>query len=181
MRSVKTPRLGIRLLTVFVCTFGLVAWAPPAHGDDVGPVDCPWEGEAGRMCSCWREAGIVKMVCSQPMTGRTGSTTGTPSTTETSKRKTVNQRSASVSRPEVVLPTFEEPREVLNPEERRAMLVHRQRSLDEHLLKVQRARFLAKARGETPEEIEKLEETFAKLQEGRHQNLTELEAFDTSK
>lgn len=175
MRSVNPPRLGIRLLTVFVCTLGLVAWAPPAHGDDVGPVDCPWEGAVGRMCSCWREAGIVKMVCSQPMTG------STESKTEKSRTEPVSRRSASVSRPEIVLPVFEEPHEVLTPEERRAMLVHRQRSLDEHLLKVQRARFLAKARGETPEEIEKLEETFAKLQEGRHQNLTELEAFDTSK
>jgi hypothetical protein len=61
------------------------------------------------------------------------------------------------------------------------MLVHRQRSLDEHLLKVQRARFLAKARGEATEEIDKLDEAFAKLQEGRHQNLTELQAFGPSK
>ena len=174
MRSAKTPRLGIRLLTVFVCTLGLVAWAPPAHGDDVGPVDCPWEGAAGRMCSCWREAGIVKMVCSQPMTG------STESKTEKSRTETVSQRSASVSRPGVVLPALEKLDETLTPEERRAMLVHRQRSLDEHLLKVQRARFLAKARGETSEEIERLDETFAELQEGRHHNLTELGVFDTS-
>jgi len=114
------------------------------------------------------------MVCSQPMTGGTGGAT------ETSKQERVNKRNASVSRPEIALPVFENPPEALTPEERRAMLVHRQRSLDEHLLKVQRARFLAKARGEASEEIEKLDETFSKLQEGRHQNLTELGAFETS-
>jgi hypothetical protein len=59
---------------------------------------------------------------------------------------------------------------------KRAWLEKRQRSLDRRVLEVQRARFIARARGESEAEIEQLNDSFGALQGRRRQNLHELGA-----
>jgi hypothetical protein len=77
--------------------------------------------------------------------------------------------------PHVELPP---PDAALSEDEKRAYLQKRQEALDNDLLAAQRARFVAKARGESADGLERLERTFADLKARRQANLTQLRALD---
>jgi hypothetical protein len=76
--------------------------------------------------------------------------------------------------PRVDLPP---PDATLSDDEKRAYLRNRQEKLDSDLLAAQRARFVAEARGESAEELQRLDRSFADLNARRRANLTDLRAL----
>jgi hypothetical protein len=76
--------------------------------------------------------------------------------------------------PRVELPP---PDATLSDDEKRAYLQKRQEALDDDLLAAQRARFVAKARGESAQELERLDRGFADLNARRRANLADLRAL----
>jgi hypothetical protein len=174
MGSVRQLVLRICVLTASVCMLlGLHPWAPLAHADGF-ITGCPGEGDANAGCVCWSDDGVLKMACTPPAveardSGRESSRDGELSTTSTSASPPTQAVSS--------LPAADDAPKWMTDEERRSYFEQRQRSLDRHLLEVQRARFIARERNENPKEVEQLDEAFENLQGKRRQNLTQLHAF----
>ena len=176
MGLARVLTLAMALLVASVCTLGLHPRGPLARADDF-TTGCPAEGNASAGCVCWSDGGVLKMMCNQPAaegrdTGRESSRDGEGSTTGTSAS---GPHQAVTS-----LPAGEEPPKWMNAEERRAYFEQRQQSLDHSLLEVQRARFIARARNESPEQLNELDKAFKELKGSRQRNLDQLQAFGPS-
>lgn len=155
------------------CVLGLtaVAWMPAAAQGGQEAVDCP--GGTQKDCVCWREHGVLGMACPQAGAasekGRRGHE-DRPARIADGERRTEGD------------PTGAESDDVLGAttdDERRAALLRRQERLNERLLEVQRARFLARMRPEhDAAEVERLEHAFGGVQDERRSNLRQLQALE---
>jgi hypothetical protein len=115
------------------------------------PTSCPAGRDAS--CICWTENGIANISCTASM----------------KKAHATTQATRAVAD----LPGLD-PR--LTDGERRTYLQKRQDKIDRELLAAQRARFVARASGQSDEQIGTLNRTFTELQQQRHVNLTQLRA-----
>jgi hypothetical protein len=156
------------------CVLGLtaVAWMPAAAQGGQEAVDCP--GGTQKDCVCWRENGALGMACPQ-----------SDAATEKGRPRHENRpaRVADGERGPAGDPAGAEDDDVLGAatdDERRAALLRRQERINERLLEVQRARFLARMRPERDAaEVKRLEQAFDGVQEQRRSNLRQLQAFET--
>ena len=159
-----------RVLFGFALVLTALAWLPAAAHGAQQAVDCP----AGTQqdCVCWRENGVLGMACSQLGVATESGRRGDESQTARGAKRE-NRMQGSPATPE-----DDELRGAVTDDERRAALERRQERLNENLLKVQRARFLAQGQPEPDKaEVERLEKDFASVQEQRRANFRQLEAL----
>lgn len=149
----------VRLPAVLACTLTLQVWMMGPTIATASDTKCP------DLCSCWTEAGITKMACRTEKKD-------TPDTANRAGTRTQSPATATATSP-----TEDADDRWLTEDERRAKLEARQRELDQQLLEVQRSRFEARARHESAEEIERLEDSFADIQSERRSNLVRLKAL----
>lgn len=154
-----------------ICATGLVVLAasPVRAGERAGAC----RGGPDASCICWTEDGVTKMSCPpDPVHAEVAGPSG-------------NRRVAPLA-VDAPVPTGKPRVERLPPDatlsdvERRAYLQKRQETLDNDLLAAQRARFVAKARGESAAKLERLDRTFTDLNALRRANLTELRVLDVA-
>ena len=158
-----------RVLFRCALALGALAWLPGAAHGAQEAVDCP--AGTQRDCVCWRENGVLGMACSQLGVATENGRRRDESGTRGAKRKDRMQGGPAT-------PEDDELRGAVTDDERRAALERRQERLNENLLKVQRARFLAQGQAEPDNaEVERLEKDFASVQEQRRTNLRQLEAL----
>jgi len=173
MGLARSPMLGMWLFAVLVCAAGVHAWVPSAHAE-TSAVTCPASGSVDGACVCWMESGVTRMACHQGAIEAPDSTVGRAD--EGGDRHSASS-AARPSRRIVRSPVGEEPSAGMTDEEWREQLELRQQSLDRNLLEVQRARFEARARKESPEELERLDKAFTDVQAERNQNVSQLRAL----
>lgn len=149
----------IRLVIVLGCTLTVQALVLGTTVAAASDTNCP------SACTCWTEAGVVKMAC---QTEKKGSS-GTADDTDTASDSAPAARAA---------PSADAADDHwLTDDERRAKLKERQRKLDHQLLEVQRSRFEARARHESEGELERLDQMFSDIQSERRSNLARLKTL----
>jgi hypothetical protein len=145
------------LLIAVTCVLGLptVSAAEPDAG---AAVDCP------QGCACWQENGISKMSCSAPANepAPRQQVEGNAVDAAHARRSPQQTRQVTGSVPDA---SAEQP--WMTDDERLAALKQRQGKVEHSLLKAQRERFEARARGESAEELERIETSFADLKQQR--------------
>ena len=158
---------------LFRCALALaaLAWLPAAAHGAQEAVDCP--AGTQRDCVCWRENGVLGMACSQLGVATESERRGDESQTARGAKRQDRMQGGPAT------PEEDELRGALTDDERRTALERRQERLNENLLKVQRARFLAQGQPQPDvAEVERLEKDFASVQEQRRSNLRQLQALE---
>lgn len=168
MRKVSRQTRCWPLAAGLVCATGLaVLAASPVRAEERAGA-C--RGGPHPSCVCWTENGVTTMSCP--------SDTAHPETSAARGDQRVVRMAVDApvptGEPRVDLPP---PDATLSDDEKRAYLRNRQEKLDSDLLAAQRARFVAEARGESAEELQRLDRSFADLNARRRANLTDLRAL----
>jgi hypothetical protein len=140
------------VLIAVACILGL-ATASAAEPDGGAALDCP------QGCACWTENGITKMSCraraNEPAPQQRGEE-------DAARRGPQHTRQVGGSMADVAA---EDP--WMTDEDRLTALKKRQSEVERSLLKAQRERFEARARGESDEELERVDASFADLKQQR--------------